>query len=154
MAKKAGRSILVPVLLINSAVLALLVISCQLKGQKEPVANRLPRVAGAQAIRLSGQAVALEGHGTVSASGELRLEATVGSFAVVSNSGVATVNGELLPVGRIMRVSDEAHVVIEGSDIYAQLTGSPLRLVAAGTGGLIPDIEITPEVPDDPAQLE
>ncbi|MBI3261081.1 hypothetical protein HYZ64_01770 [Candidatus Berkelbacteria bacterium] len=111
-------------------------------------------MAGAQAIRLTNQSVALEGYGKVSANGELRLEATVGSFAVVSNSGVATVNGELLPVGKIMRVTKETHVVIEGPDIYAELTGSPLRLVAAGTGGLIPNIRTAPEVPDEPAQLQ
>lgn len=154
MANKAGRSILVPVMLINSAVLALLLLVCQLNGQKEPVANRLPRVAGAQAVRLTGQSVALEGYGKVSASGELRLEATAGSFAVVSNSGVATVNGQLLPVGRIMRVTEPTDVVIEGSDIYAELTGSPLRLVASGTGGLIPDIRTTPEVPQESPQLQ
>ena len=73
---------------------------------------------------------------------------------MVSNSGVATVNGELLPIGRIMRVTEQTHVVIEGSDIYAELTGSPLQLLAAGTGGLIPDIRTTPEVPHEPAQLE
>jgi len=154
---------LVPLLLINSAVLALLVLACQLTSKNEPQAARLqrgsptaarePRVAGAQTIRLTNQAVALEGYGKVSASGELRLEAT-GAFAVVSNSGVATVNGELLPVGTIMRVTDVGHFVIEGNDIYAEITGSPLRLVAAGSGGLIPDINVAPEVTDESAQLE
>lgn len=148
--KGAGRSILVPVLLINSAVLALLLLVCQTIKDTSPLSRHAPairpgRVAGTQVIRLTGQSVRLGGYGKVSGSGAFRLQGT-GTFSVISNGGVATVNGALLPIGRIMQVVEPTSFVIEGNDIYAQVSGSPFSLFASGTGTLSPDVEVPTEV--------
>lgn len=145
MAKGVSRSLLLPVLIINSAVLALLVLLCQGKSTTKPVAQRLPRVAGSKVIALTGQTVTLSGSGEVSAAGDLRIEG-VGQVAVTANSEVTVFNGRVIRTGQIVAEATPGSFVIEGSDLFAEINGTPLAITVSGYGTLSPDIVVTAEV--------
>lgn len=147
MAKGVNRSLLLPLLVVNSAVLALLVLLCQGKDTTQPVAARLPRVAGSKVIALTGQTVTLSGSGEVSAAGNLRIEG-VGQVAVTSNGGLTIFNDRVIRTGQIVAEATPRSFVIEGSDLFAEITGKPLAITVSGYGTLSPDIVVAAEVTD------
>ena len=149
MARRTERPILVPLLLLNSALLAVLLLVCQtnkLSARKTTV-SRPPAVAGSRVIRLSEQTAAISGNGKVAATGALRIEG-IGRFAAVASSELLLVNGVLYLPGQIAQSDELSNFVIEGPDLFAEVSGQGLTLAVSGSGQLSPDIEITTEIFD------